>query len=41
MPANWVPGQDVIVALSLTDDQARARFGEIDVKLPYLRTTKL
>ncbi|MEE4348221.1 MAG: peroxiredoxin, partial [Paracoccaceae bacterium] len=27
MPANWVPGQDVIVALSLTDDQARARFG--------------
>ena len=41
MPANWVPGQDVIVALRLTDDQARARFGEIDVKLPYLRTTKL
>jgi len=41
MPANWVPGQDVIVALSLSDDQARARFGEIDVKLPYLRTTKL
>ena len=41
MPANWVPGQDVIVALSLNDDQARARFGEIDVKLPYLRTTKL
>ena len=41
MPANWVPGQDVIVALSLTDDQARARFGEIDVKLPYLRTAKL
>jgi alkyl hydroperoxide reductase subunit AhpC len=40
-PANWVPGQDVIVALSLSDDQARARFGEIDVKLPYLRTTKL
>ncbi|MDG1129918.1 peroxiredoxin [Seohaeicola saemankumensis] len=41
MPANWVPGQDVIVALSLSDDQARARFGDIDVKLPYLRTTKL
>ena len=41
MPANWVPGQDVIVALSLSDDQARARFGEIDVKLPYLRTTRL
>jgi thioredoxin-dependent peroxiredoxin len=41
MPANWVPGQDVIVALSLSDDQARARFGDINVKLPYLRTTKL
>ncbi|MDX5401537.1 MAG: peroxiredoxin [Rhodobacterales bacterium] len=40
-PANWVPGQDVIVALSLNDEQARARFGDIDVKLPYLRTTKL
>ena len=41
MPANWVPGQDVIVALSLNDDQAREKFGEIDIKLPYLRTTKL
>lgn len=38
--ANWQLGQDVIVALSLSDDQARAKFGEIDVKLPYLRTTK-
>ena len=41
MPANWVPGQDVIVALSLNDDQAREKFGTIDIKLPYLRTTKL
>jgi len=40
-PANWVHGQDVIVALSLDDDAARAKFGEIDVKLPYLRTTKM
>ncbi len=39
-PANWVPGQDVIVALSLNDEQARAKFGEIDVKLPYLRFAK-
>jgi len=39
-PANWTTGQDVIVALSLDDDAARATFGEIDVKLPYLRTTK-
>ncbi len=39
-PANWTAGQDVIVALSLNDDQAREKFGDIDVKLPYLRTTK-
>lgn len=39
-PANWVPGQDVIVALSLNDDQARERFGDVDIKLPYLRYTK-
>jgi alkyl hydroperoxide reductase subunit AhpC len=36
-PANWVPGQDVIVALSLSDDDARARFGALDIRLPYLR----
>jgi len=39
-PANWEQGQDVVVALSLDDDQARAKFGAIDVHLPYLRTTK-
>jgi alkyl hydroperoxide reductase subunit AhpC len=38
-PANWAVGQDVIVALSLNDDQAREKFGSIDIKLPYLRTT--
>jgi alkyl hydroperoxide reductase subunit AhpC len=40
MPANWAPGDDVIVALSLNDDQAKEQFGEIDIKLPYLRTTR-
>lgn len=40
-PANWTVGQDVIVSLALNDDQAREKFGEIDVKLPYLRTTAL
>ena len=38
--ANWEVGQDVIVALSLTDDEAKEKFGEVDIKLPYLRTTK-
>lgn len=39
-PANWVPGQDVIVALSMSTDEAKEQFGEVDVKLPYLRTVK-
>lgn len=39
-PANWAVGEDVIVALSLNDDQAREKYGSIDIKLPYLRTTK-
>ncbi len=39
-PADWVPGQDVIVGLSLNDAAARDKFGDIDVKLPYLRFTK-
>ncbi|HEY6726257.1 MAG TPA: peroxiredoxin [Polyangiaceae bacterium] len=36
-PANWVPGQDVIVALSLNDEQATEKYGALDIKLPYLR----
>ena len=39
-PANWTPQQDVIVALSLSDDAAREKFGELDIKLPYLRFAK-
>jgi alkyl hydroperoxide reductase subunit AhpC len=39
-PANWVPGQDVIVALALSNDQAAERFGELDIRLPYLRFAK-
>ncbi len=39
-PANWVPGQDVIVALSLNDEQAMEKFGPLDIKLPYLRFAK-
>ena len=39
-PANWVPGQDVIVALSLNNEQAEAKYGPLDIKLPYLRFAK-
>lgn len=39
-PANWMPGEDVIVALSLTTEQAKEKFGDVTVVLPYLRTIK-
>ena len=39
-PANWVPGEDVIVALSLDDATAEQRFGTLDKRLPYLRFAK-
>ncbi len=36
-PANWQPGEDVIVALSVSDEEARKRFGEFKAPKPYLR----
>lgn len=39
-PADWVPGQDVIVALSLNDEAAKDKYGELNIKLPYLRFAK-
>jgi thioredoxin-dependent peroxiredoxin len=39
-PANWMPGEDVIVALSLDNAAAEAKFGALDIKLPYLRYAK-
>lgn len=41
MPANWVPGGDVIVPLSVSDEDAIAKYGSIDKVLPYLRKAKL
>jgi len=37
-PANWVPGDDVIIPATVSDDDARAKFGEFKKVLPYLRT---
>lgn len=39
-PADWRPGEDMIVALSLSTEEARAKFGEVEEVLPYLRKTK-
>lgn len=38
-PANWGRGDRVIVVPSLSDEEAIARFGEIEVQRPYLRYT--
>ncbi|WP_109464937.1 peroxiredoxin [Albibacillus kandeliae] len=39
-PANWTAGQDVIVALSLDDAAAEAKYGTLNKALPYLRFAK-
>ena len=39
-PVNWRPGDDVIVAPALSDDEAKAAFGEMTKVKPYLRTVK-
>ncbi|WP_127106505.1 peroxiredoxin [Pararhodobacter zhoushanensis] len=39
-PADWQPGDDVIVALSVSTEDAKTRFGALDVPLPYLRKAK-
>lgn len=36
-PANWEPGQDVIVSLSVSDEEAKRRFGDFKAPKPYLR----
>ena len=40
-PANWTPGGDVVVPLSVSDEDAIAKYGSIDKKLPYLLMAKL
>jgi alkyl hydroperoxide reductase subunit AhpC len=39
-PANWKPGEDVIIAGSVTDEQAKEKFGQFTAVKPYLRVTK-
>ncbi|RFB75589.1 peroxiredoxin [Methylovirgula sp. 4M-Z18] len=39
-PVDWVPGEDVVIAGSVSDADATARFGTFDAILPYLRKTK-
>ncbi len=39
-PANWKNGEDVIITPAVSDDDAKARFGEFERPLPYLRRTR-
>ncbi|AXK41009.1 peroxiredoxin [Erythrobacter aureus] len=41
-PANWKPGEDVIIPPSVSDEEAREKFPQgFETIKPYLRTTKL
>ncbi len=40
-PADWTVGQDVVIPASVSDEDARARFGAFETVLPYLRMAKL
>ncbi|WP_380055677.1 peroxiredoxin [Falsihalocynthiibacter sp. SS001] len=40
-PANWTPGGDVVIPAAVSDEDAKAKFGEFTTHFPYLRTTKL
>ena len=39
-PANWQDGDDVIIAGSVSDDEAKEIFGEWDSPKPYIRIVK-
>ena len=39
-PANWQPGEDVIIPPTVSDEDARAKFGSFNAVFPYLRYTK-
>lgn len=39
-PANWTPGEDVIIPPAVSNDEAKEKFGEFETIFPYLRKTK-
>ena len=40
-PADWNVGEDVIIPPTVNNEDAKAKFGEFETVLPYLRKTKL
>ncbi len=41
LPANWRPGDEVIIPLSVSTEDAQAKYPDLKVMKPYLRVTKL
>ena len=39
-PAQWQKGEDVIITPAVSDEDAKVKFGDYEVVLPYLRKTK-
>ena len=39
-PANWNVGDDVIIPATVSDADAKAKFGDFETVLPYLRKTR-
>ncbi len=40
-PADWQVGQDVIIPATVSNEDAKAKFGEFETVLPYLRKTRM
>ena len=40
-PADWQVGQDVRIPATVSDADAKEKFGDFETVLPYLRKTKL
>lgn len=40
-PVNWTVGEDVIIPPSVSDAEAKQKFGEFETIFPYLRKTKM
>ena len=39
-PADWKPGEDIVIAGSVSDEDAIQRFGAFETVLPYIRKAK-
>jgi alkyl hydroperoxide reductase subunit AhpC len=40
-PADWSPGDPVIIPVAVSNEDARAKFGDYETVLPYLRRVRL